>query len=60
MLPLQSIAFVVTDTHYVDIELADGAAVRSRMTFQKFPSLTGAIPSSSPSIRNVVNADTVT
>lgn len=33
---LRSIACVVTDAHYVDIGLADGAAVRSRMTIQEF------------------------
>lgn len=41
---LQSITSVVTDAHYVDIRLADGAAVRSRMTIQEFLRLAGDDP----------------
>lgn len=43
-LPLRDIASVVTDAHYVDIGLADGAVVRSRMTIQEFLNLTGDDP----------------
>lgn len=48
---LRDIASVVTDAHYVDIGLADGAVVRSRMTIQEFLNLTEGDPASSPSIR---------
>ena len=41
---LRDIASVVTDAHYVDIGLADGAVVRSRMTIQEFLGLTGGDP----------------
>lgn len=43
-LPLRGITSVVTDAHYVDIRLADGAAVRSRMTIQEFLRLAGDDP----------------
>lgn len=41
---LRSVVSVVTDAHYVDIGLADGAVVRSRMTIQEFLGLTGGDP----------------
>ncbi len=43
-LPLEDILSAVTDAHYVDIALADGSAVRSRMTIQEFLALTRGDP----------------
>lgn len=43
-LPLEDILSAVTDAHYVDIALADGSAVRSRMTIQEFLALTQGDP----------------
>lgn len=40
----EEIVSVVTDAHYVDIELADGSLVRSRMTIQEFLCLTQGDP----------------
>lgn len=44
VLLLRSIASAVTDAHYVDIRLADGGTVRSRLTIQEFLALTGNDP----------------
>lgn len=42
--PLRSVISVVTDAHYVDISLADGPPVRSRMTIRDFLDLTDRDP----------------
>lgn len=57
---LRNITSVVTDAHYVDIGLVDGAAVRSRMTIQEFLRLTGDDPRFITINKGiVVNADAV-
>lgn len=43
-LPVDDILSAVTDAHYVDIGLADGSVVRSRMTIQAFLTLTQGDP----------------
>ncbi len=43
-LRLEDILSTVTDAHYVDIALADGSVVRSRMTLQAFLALTQGDP----------------
>jgi len=44
LLPLEDVLSAVTDAHYVDIGLADGSVIRSRMTIQEFLALTQGDP----------------
>lgn len=60
-LELQNVVSAVTDAHYLNIGLSDGAAVRSRMTAQEFLRLTEGAPNFIPVNKGIIlNADYIT